>query len=272
MTFSNFVSQFQFYRGSMHQLLDELGDFIKGDSEIQQSIIIATPNPEQLVQAYQDERFATILQKFDYLLPDGVGLVWLSQTKPNIPTITQKIAGVDLVTELLRLLSANSWPVLIIGGKNYAGQVVKLEQTSSKKELSLEITEPTDEKKVSTQSVKGSIMWLEGYQDFAQPKPAEELHIREVVQQLKPKLVFVALGAPRQEIWIETNRSWLEQMGVRLVMAVGGTFDMLTGALPRAPKFVRQLSLEWLWRLIQQPRRIKRQLRLIKFVWLSFFG
>ena len=272
MTFSNFVGQFQFYRGIMSQLVDELSFVIKRDQGAKRLLTIATPNPEQLVQAFEDEKFATTLHKFDYLLPDGVGLVWLSQTKPNIPTITHKIAGVDLVSELLLLSSANSWPVLIIGGKNYAKKIVKLEKTSGEQELSLEIIGAAEKKIVSAQSLKGSIAWLEGYQNFVQPKPAEELRIREVVQQFQPKLVFVALGAPRQEIWIEANRSWLEQAGVKLVMAVGGTFDMLTGALPRAPKFVRQLGLEWLWRLIQQPRRIKRQLRLIKFVWLSLFG
>ena len=83
---------------------------------------------------------------------------------------------------------------------------------------------------------------------------------------MKPSIILVAFGAPWQEQWVVNHREFLEKNKVKLVMVVGGAIDMLTGKVQRAPKFVQQLQLEWLFRLIQQPWRWKRQLRLIQFI------
>ena len=80
-----------------------------------------------------------------------------------------------------------------------------------------------------------------------------------------PGIIFVALGAPKQESYIEEAAKTTK--GV-VYMAVGGSFDIISGRLRRAPVWMRKLGLEWLWRLILEPWRIKRQLSLIKFVWL----
>ena len=78
-------------------------------------------------------------------------------------------------------------------------------------------------------------------------------------------LLFVAFGAPKQEKWIYKN---LPKLNVKIVMGVGGSFDYISGKVPRAPKFFRNFGLEWLFRLIIQPWRIKRQIKLIKYLWL----
>jgi N-acetylglucosaminyldiphosphoundecaprenol N-acetyl-beta-D-mannosaminyltransferase len=82
-----------------------------------------------------------------------------------------------------------------------------------------------------------------------------------------PKLdiLFVAFGAPKQEKWIDKN---LDKIPVKVAMGVGGAFDYISGKVPRAPKLLRDLGLEWLFRLIVQPWRIKRQLKLLRYLWL----
>ena len=81
----------------------------------------------------------------------------------------------------------------------------------------------------------------------------------------KTDILFVAFGAPKQEKWIAEN---LEKIPVKVAMGVGGAFDYISGRVPRAPAWIRRLSLEWLFRLIIQPWRIKRQLKLLKYLWL----
>lgn len=88
----------------------------------------------------------------------------------------------------------------------------------------------------------------------------------------KIDVLFVALGMGKQEKWIFNNREMLKESGVKLAMGVGGAFDYISGRVPRAPKFVRDAGFEWLFRLIRQPWRIKRQLALIKFVRLITRG
>jgi len=78
-------------------------------------------------------------------------------------------------------------------------------------------------------------------------------------------ILFVAFGAPKQEFWISEN---LDKIPVKIAIGVGGAFDYISGKIPRAPFFVRKLGMEWLFRLLVQPWRIKRQLSLIEFAWL----
>ena len=90
-----------------------------------------------------------------------------------------------------------------------------------------------------------------------------------MIKQIKPRLVFVALGAPTQELWIAQHRNLLRKNNVEIAMAVGGSFDYLLNKVPRAPRWMQKLGLEWLFRLIIEPWRIKRQLRLIGFIALT---
>jgi len=77
--------------------------------------------------------------------------------------------------------------------------------------------------------------------------------------------LFVAFGAPKQEFWISEN---LNKIPVKVAIGVGGAFDYISGKIPRAPRFIRNIGFEWLFRLVVQPWRMKRQLSLIKFAWL----
>jgi N-acetylglucosaminyldiphosphoundecaprenol N-acetyl-beta-D-mannosaminyltransferase len=108
----------------------------------------------------------------------------------------------------------------------------------------------------------------EGVKDIRNEKHEERRKILEKIANFRPHLLLVAYGAPWQEWWVTANREVLGKAGVRVVMVVGGAFDMWAGKTPRAPILLRKAGLEWLWRLILEPWRIKRQLKLIKFIWM----
>ena len=104
---------------------------------------------------------------------------------------------------------------------------------------------------------------IEGIVNIQKPTEAEEEYIRSIVVEKKPSLVFVAFGSPFQELWIDHHRDLFHGM---VCMGVGGAFDYLSGSVPRAPRMVRWIGGEWIFRLFVQPWRIKRQLRLLSFM------
>jgi N-acetylglucosaminyldiphosphoundecaprenol N-acetyl-beta-D-mannosaminyltransferase len=97
------------------------------------------------------------------------------------------------------------------------------------------------------------------------PAPEDEDYIVNLIRDSNADLVFVAFGAPKQDLWLYHN---LKRTGAKVGMGVGGSFDFITGVQKRAPIWVQRLGLEWLFRLVQEPRRWRRQLALPKFVWL----
>ena len=117
---------------------------------------------------------------------------------------------------------------------------------------------------------KLQLQWLEGYENVNKPTEKEEQVVRQTLQQLKPKLVLVAFGAPQQEQWVIEHSDLLKKAGTKVAMVVGGSFDVLFGRLKRAPLWMRAIGLEWLYRLLQEPKRWRRQLALLNFMKLVF--
>ena len=262
-------------RTSQQSVVQQLFDWVRTSEKNVK--LVATGNPEQVMLGRQNQDFfETVKNEFDLLLPDGEGIVQASRIlagKLKQSVIRERIAGVSVVEELLKKLDAGDGPVMLIGGRRYEGLNVV---TRSKQWQLVPADESTDQKpgqKVSGSSqAKSSIFWLSGYQDAQRPTEAEEAEVARELQKLKPRLVFVSLGAPQQEFWAASHRQLLQQSGVRVVLMVGGAFDMLTGIIPRAPLLVRQLKLEWFWRLIQEPSRWRRQINLVRFCVLVLSG
>lgn len=240
--------------------------------------IVFTPNPEQLVYAKSHSSFDKYLGQADYLLPDGIGIVLGSRflalfDKSNV--IQERITGVDVVSGLLQGLSQstpqsnsqgknnlnNQTKVLILGGRGYTD--------ASYQDWKVVVADSIQTKKLPEVKPR-TLFWHEGFLNVTLPKKSEQTRIEKLLKDLKPDVVFVAFGAPHQEGWIIENKELLESSGVRLVMAVGGTFDMLFGKVARAPKWVQAIGLEWLFRLYQEPWRWRRQMKLFSFVKLLF--
>lgn len=207
-------------------------------------LIIVTPNPEQIVYAQDDPHFAKILNKADVSLPDGVGLALVMRLK--------RIPGVEFMEDLVRLAAQRGYPIGLIGGR----AAVAVQALECLKRKNPELTG-----------------WAEDPGDVDLGTLGDLDDVCEKIGKTNARLVFVGLGAPKQEYFIEKLKveSFKLKVAAPLaLMSVGGSLDMIAGRTPRAPLFLRTIGVEWLWRLGQEPWRFRRQLALVKFLWLVF--
>lgn len=246
----------EFFSGKKSDLIASLKRHIQEKKSL---LTVCTPNPEQIVQSATDVNLLHALQEADLRIPDGVGVILASRILfacgKIASQLSERITGVDVVQELLNTEAS----VLVIGGRAYASDRVITE----KKLPLFHLTIPAD-----SQGEDGERYWIEGYRDVRDQTPEETGDIQSVIELLKPQVVCVAFGAPLQEVWLQKNRTFLEKNNVSVAITVGGAFDFILGKVPRAPKSMQTLGLEWLFRLFQQPWRWKRQLRLVQFVHL----
>ena len=206
--------------------------------------LIMTPNPEQIMLARKEKRFLKLLQEADVLLPDGQGLVWASGAKT-------RLTGSDSVEEILKIAREKKLKALLIGG-DY--------QTNKENQLVIPGTK------------LNMIFYTKGYQNITKVDQNEEKEVKLLISTIKPDILFLAFGAPKQEEWLVNHRDLLTKNQVKLAMVVGGSFDFLLNKVKRAPLLWQKLHGEWLWRLIQEPKRLKRQLVLPQFAFLVVTG
>lgn len=228
-----------FFSRSKFELLKQVADQIEHSSK---PTYIFTPNPEQVVQAKHNRELQEAFVESDYNIPDGIGVVLAAKFLHlfgKADLIQQRISGRELVEDLLDLSAQKQFRILLIGGKGYQ-QLLK--------------------------KSKYDLTWTKGYADALKPTEQEEKEVTKLLQTQKPDIVFVAFGAPQQELWALAHREQLKN--AKIVMVVGGSFDYLLGKVPSCPQFIAKIGLEWLFRLITQPWRWRRQLRLVTFVGL----
>lgn len=199
------------------------------------SFIVAI-NPEKIMKARLDPELTELLNSAALKIPDGVGIVLASRL--NGGRIKSRVTGIDLMDKICCLANDKGYRVYMLGGK--PGIAQQAAQVLMERYRNIQI--------VGTQ---------DGY--FSKDEEAVQ-KIREA----KPEILFVAMGSPRQEKWIVKNKA---QLGVPLLMGVGGSYDVLCGNIKRAPRWMCKLGLEWLYRLVKEPWRYKRMLVLPIFLW-----
>lgn len=233
-----------------------------GETRLKTPLIITTPNPEQLVVAQKDGEFKRILNKAEIGLPDGVGIVWAIRQLQGDKSVS-RISGIDFMEKLVVLATEKNYPIGFIGGRDKVGQ-------KALDLLKLRYPSLTGWAKASPE------FEIKNNQLLAQNGSSLQNYFQEILQQAekyRTKIIFVGLGAPKQEYFMAKLKSAIQSSKLKtpiVLMSVGGAFDMLSGKNKRAPKLWQYLRIEWLWRLILEPWRLKRQLRLIKFVFLTF--
>lgn len=187
---------------------------------------IVTINPEMIEYALKTPEFANILNNADLVVPDGVGVKIALKIKG---TNLKRIAGIEFSRKLLEICAQNNFPVALVGAKP-------------------EIMQKT------LNNLKEEIQGL----NIVYAKDGYFQNTEEILNQLKdknPKFVLVALGSPRQEEFIVEARKLLPQS---LMIGVGGSFDVWSGEVQRAPIFYQKTGLEWLYRTVKEPWRFKR--------------
>lgn len=193
---------------------------------------ICTVNAEFIMTARKDEAFRQILNNAELNMADGVSIMWASRWLGQ--PLPERLAGADLVEELAALASQHGWSLYLVGGEG---------ETASKAAAALKRRNPN-------LKVIGAESGLDRHSSST-----DTAALCQRIASAKPTILLVAFGAPKQELFIAKNKS---RLAVPIMIGVGGTFDYLAGNLPRAPRFLRQLGLEWLWRLTLQPKRLGR--------------
>lgn len=199
-----------------------------------QSTIIAV-NPEKVMAAEKNEELRQLINSSTYQIPDGVGILLASKMKGG--KIASRVTGVDMMDRLIRFAAEENHKVFLYGAKE---EVV----TMAKQKL---------EEKYPGLNISG---YENGYEK-------DNDKIINKINASGAELLFVAMGSPKQELWIREN---MGKLNVKVFQGVGGSFDVFSGKVQRAPLFFRKLGIEWLYRLSKEPKRFKRQLALPKFL------
>lgn len=196
-------------------------------------------NPEKIVTAGSDKGLLEALHAAGLLIPDGIGAVLAARLggARNVP----RVSGADLMPELCALAAMRGYPIFLYGGRpEVTPQAVK----------ALRTTYPS--------------LQVAGYQ-HGYLTDGELARFPDRINASGAKLLFVGLGSPQQEIWIHNVLPKLTTVAV--CQGVGGTFDVLAGRVKRAPLAWRKSYLEWLYRFLSEPARLRRFPRLVSFAW-----
>ncbi|MBP6045205.1 WecB/TagA/CpsF family glycosyltransferase [Candidatus Woesebacteria bacterium] len=204
---------------------------------------VVSLNPENIVLTLHDDLFKRIVLEAEITINDGIGIVLASQML--FGSFVPRLTGVELMQKLINEAANESLRVLLIGGNS---------------KLAEELADCYS-RSYPASKFKGIV----GFKDIKHPTSGEQKEILSIVTALRPHLIFVAFGSPYQEKWIYENRASLQ--GITCI-GVGGAFDFLSGRVARAPKLIQSIGLEWLYRLMRQPWRWRRQLQLPVFIYL----
>jgi N-acetylglucosaminyldiphosphoundecaprenol N-acetyl-beta-D-mannosaminyltransferase len=208
---------------SMEETLQAVENFIKSGRSHQHVVV----NVDKLVKASRDEKLRRIINECALINVDGMPVVWASYLlgKP----LKERVAGVDLFEELMQRSAAKGWRVFLLGAKE--------EIVSGVQQLY--------EERYAGLVVAG---YRNGYW-----KPEEENAVVEQIKAAQADLLFVAISSPKKEHFLGRYQA---DMRVPFAMGVGGTFDVVTGKVKRAPKWMQKAGLEWFFRFLQEPRRM----------------
>lgn len=211
-------------------------DFLFHGKQVRPGTLVAI-NAEKILAAEKNPEIRQLLTEAEYKYPDGISVV-RSIRKKYPGTQIVRIAGVDLWESLMERAGREGVPVFLIGGKP---QVLSATEEKLRRQWNVNIV---------------------GSQDgYFSPDEREQLFNR--VKSSGAQIVTIALGSPRQELFMRDCRAHHPHA---LYMGVGGTYDVFTGYVKRAPECWQRLGLEWLYRLIRQPSRFRRQLKLLRYL------
>lgn len=224
---------------------EEILEYVYRHLEIaEKRLFIVTPNPEIIVHAHTHPDYKKLLNEANIALPDGIGVFLASGLTGN--RIEERIPGVYFMEELCRKSDGKALSIGLLGGGR--GIAKRTAECLRRKYPWIRIAFVGSE-------------WPNELFIKRRRKQSEGIH--DVLQSAKIDILFVAYGFPKQEEWIYQH---LDELPVKAAMGVGGSFDYISGNVPRAPYIIRAMGFEWLYRLIRQPWRIKRQLALLTFI------
>ncbi len=196
--------------------------------------MIVTANVDHILRLQRDEGFREAYRRATYIFADGMPIVLASRLlgKP----LPERIAGADLFPAVCKIAAERGYGIFLLGG---------LEGVASSVAEKLRMLYPSV-------NITGTYSPPFGFEHSAE----ESKHIVELINGSSTHILFVGVGAPKQEKWLYSH---LEELDIRVGICVGAAFDFVAGRIKRAPRVMQRLSLEWVWRLVQEPRRLWRR-------------
>lgn len=193
---------------------------------------IVTVNPEFVWAARKNAAFRETINQAALVVADGMGIIWASRILRR--PFSERVAGSDLLPLLAQRCAARGYRLFLLGAA--PGVAEKAARVLQQRSPGLQIAGV----------YAGS------------PAPEEARHILGLIRAAHPDVLAVAYGAPKQDLWIRQHAAALGEAGVSVAVGVGGTFDFLAGRVPRAPRWIQRIGLEWAFRVVAQPSRIWR--------------
>ncbi|MGE7664346.1 WecB/TagA/CpsF family glycosyltransferase [Ureibacillus composti] len=214
---------------------DELIPKVFERIETKEKSLIVAINPEKIIKAKEDPSLKKLLNEAEFQIPDGIGVILASKIQKG--QITSRVTGVDMMLRLCQEAAKRKKPIFLYGGKPGVA----------------------DKAAEKLREIYPGIV-IAGTQDGYEK---DQNKVIEKINEAKPDLLFVAMGSPKQENWINANR---DQLHPTIYQGVGGSFDVLAGTVKRAPEAFQKMGMEWFYRLMKEPKRLKRQLALPLFL------
>ena len=202
--------------------------------------VIVTPNPELIVAAQKDAELKEIVNQADLRVPDGISMVVVSKILGT--PLKERVTGIDLMLKLVSVAGIKGYKIFLLGSQPG-------------------VAEEAGAKLVAKYPGINVVGTHHGY--FK-----EDIEVIKAIKDTRPDMLFVGLGPGKQEKWLAQHKA---ELNVPLSMVIGGSLDVISERKKRAPKWAQDLYIEWLYRLVTEPRRWKRQLALPKFLYLTLF-
>lgn len=215
--------------------LREVADYLERELAGEGQVVVTTPDTTALWRARRDPRLRRAYQGAELVTPDGTGIVWASRLWGS--PLPERVTGIDLVEELCRRAALQGYRLFLLGAAPGVAEEAKAR---------LEERFP-------------GIRIVGTHHGFF----SDNEGIIALINSCSPDILLVGLGVPRQELWMMENRGRLK---AKVLIGVGGSLDVLSGRLPRAPRLLQRLGLEWLYRLLRQPSRAGRALAIPPFI------
>jgi len=200
---------------------------------------VVTADSSMVVMAQHDDHLRDIINRADLVTPDSIGILWACRQRGI--RMPERVSGVDIVLRLAQVSAQTGLRLYFLGAQPGVAE---------------EAAQRLQEKYAGAQ--------IAGCHHGYFP-PEQEEAVLEHIRETAPDVLCVALGIPKQEKWIDRYR---ERLRVPVSIGVGGTFDVLTGRVRRAPLWMQRIGMEWLWRVGHNPRKISKVLLLPRFAWM----
>ncbi|MHB8793700.1 MAG: WecB/TagA/CpsF family glycosyltransferase [Thermoleophilia bacterium] len=198
---------------------------------------VVTLNPEYVMRASREPELMRLINGSELIVPDGMGIVWASRLLGS--PLKGRVTGTGLLPEIARLCAARKAGLFLLGGQPGVAEMTSAKLRRDIPGLNVAGVSSND------------------------PGPATDERTIEAINNSGAQVLAVAYGCPKQDYWIGRNRGKLTS--ARVAIGVGGAFDFISGQVPRAPRWMRRLGMEWLFRLWLEPSRARRMVALPKF-------